>query len=190
MNSTTWYLNDDTYRPGFHHCRRTDAALLRTCQIIYSETHLVPAAINTHSIFHQRNRSLLQPMPTSALTLFKKFTPAQLAAVQHVFLVSKELSCYRCITRKPSIIQVCCMNMCGSAERCDTVFFFDVICFIAILQDSLYSSPIPPHSFLFPSPIRQHSKIAPPSHSLSKPPSSQYHKLPTKKLQLQFQSPK
>ena len=75
----------DTYRPG-HFChRRTDTSLIRTCQLIYYETHLTPAACNIHTIFYRRFcTAIYRSMPTKIGIHFRPFTSAQLAAVRHV----------------------------------------------------------------------------------------------------------
>ena len=75
----------DTYRPG-HFCqRRTDTSLIRTCQLIYYETNLIPAACNIHTVFYRRfGTAIYRPLPIKAGTYFRPFTLAQLATVQHV----------------------------------------------------------------------------------------------------------
>ena len=75
----------DTFRPG-HFCqRRTDTALIRTCQLIYYESHLIPAACNIHTVFYRRFcTAIYRSTPTKAGIHFRSFTLAQLSAVQHV----------------------------------------------------------------------------------------------------------
>ena len=36
------------YRPGYHHHKKTNCALLRTCKRIYGETRLLPVSVNEH----------------------------------------------------------------------------------------------------------------------------------------------
>ena len=72
------------YRPGHFCIRRTDTALLRTCKAIYQETHLLPIAVNQHTLWYSHVPAVRTLPATTASDYFNAMTDEQLAAVQHV----------------------------------------------------------------------------------------------------------
>lgn len=93
-NESCDHQNDyQMYRPG-HFChRRISTDLLRTCKLIYLETSLLPASINTHTLCYDWSPGLSFPIPSVAKTYFKKMSAEQLQSVRHIqlFVASSRL---------------------------------------------------------------------------------------------------
>ena len=70
---------------GLHYHRRVDTALLRTCQLIYRETHLMPIIKNTHALYYGP-MGVCSTSPGVAATYFQCMTTQQLAAVKNMQL--------------------------------------------------------------------------------------------------------
>ncbi|OOQ91439.1 hypothetical protein PEBR_00660 [Penicillium brasilianum] len=77
------------YRPGYKQPKRIQTALLQTCQQIYEEASLLPAAINEHTFWFYRAPPHVKDA-SSPLGYFRKMTAKQRAQVRHIHLFTQQ----------------------------------------------------------------------------------------------------